>query len=52
MAYQPPDIGTKQQLNFTAFSGPDIGGWIFLVIGLTIVGLLVLEIFKYGKSAK
>lgn len=52
MAYQPPVIGTKQLLNFTAFSGPDIGGWIFLVIGLTIIGLLALEIFKYGKSAK
>lgn len=52
MAYQPPVIGTKQLLNFTAFSGPDIGGWIFLVIGITIIGLLALEIFKYGKSAK
>lgn len=52
MAYQPPVIGTKQLLNFTAFSGPDIGGWIFLVIGITVIGLLALEIFKYGKSAK
>ncbi len=52
MAYQPPVIGTKQLLNFTAFSGPDIGGWIFLVIGIMIIGLLALEIFKYGKSAK
>jgi copper chaperone NosL len=52
MAYQPPVIGTKQLLNFTAFSGPDIGGWIFLVIGITIIGLLALEIIKYGKSAK
>jgi len=30
MSYQPPLIGTKQLLNFTAFSGPDVGGWIFL----------------------
>jgi len=52
MAYQPPLIGTKQLLNFTAFSGSDIGGWIFLVIGIVVIGLLVLEIFKYGKSAK
>lgn len=52
MAYQPPLIGTKQLLNFTAFSGPDIGGWIFLVIGIVVIGLLALEIFKYGKSAK
>lgn len=32
MAYQPPLIGTKVLLNFTAFSGPDIGGWIFIVV--------------------
>src|SRR5690242_3903521 len=30
MSYQPPLIGTKQLLNFTAFSGPDTGGWIFM----------------------
>ncbi|MBX2963896.1 MAG: hypothetical protein KF687_15400 [Cyclobacteriaceae bacterium] len=51
MAYQPPLIGTKQLLNFTAFSGPDIGGWVFLVVGLAIMAVLALEIFKYPKSA-
>lgn len=50
MAYQPPLIGTKQLLNFTAFSGPDIGGWIFLVIGLTLYVMLGFEIFKFGKQ--
>lgn len=34
MSYQPPLLGTKQLLNFTAFSGPDIGGWIFLASGI------------------
>ena len=34
MSYQPPLIGTKQLLNFTAFSGPDLGGWIFMVAAL------------------
>lgn len=34
MAYQPPLIGTKVLLNFTAFSGPDIGGWVFIVVGV------------------
>ena len=52
MAYQPPLIGTKQLLNFTAFSGPDIGGWIFLVISLAVMGVLALEIFKFGKQTK
>jgi copper chaperone NosL len=46
MSYQPPLIGTKQLLNFTAFSGPDIGGWIFLVAGIIVVGVLIFEVFK------
>ncbi|MFN3841189.1 MAG: hypothetical protein ACK4RF_10840 [Cyclobacteriaceae bacterium] len=50
MAYQPPLLGTKQLLNFTAFSGPDVGGWIFLVIGLALYAVLGLEIFKFGKQ--
>ena len=28
MIYQPPLIGVKQLLNFTAVSWPDIGGWL------------------------
>jgi copper chaperone NosL len=44
MAYQPPVIGTKQLLNFTAFSGPDTGGWIFVASGLIAIAALVYEI--------
>jgi len=50
MSYQPPLIGTKQLLNFTAFSGPDIGGWIFLASALLVIGTLVYEI-KINKKA-
>jgi len=50
MSYQPPLIGTKQLLNFTAFSGPDIGGWIFLVAGLLAIGALAFEIYTSKKS--
>lgn len=50
MAYQPPLIGTKQLLNFTAFSGPDIGGWIFLVSGLLAIGALVYELLLSRKK--
>ena len=49
MSYQPPLIGTKQLLNFTAFSGPDIGGWIFLSSALLAIGTLVYEI-KINKK--
>jgi copper chaperone NosL len=50
MSYQPPLIGTKQLLNFTAFSGPDIGGWIFMVAGILVIGVLVYEL-KFLKKA-
>jgi copper chaperone NosL len=49
MSYQPPLIGTKQLLNFTAFSGPDIGGWIFLVTGVLAIGAFVYEV-KFSKK--
>ncbi|MEZ4944592.1 MAG: nitrous oxide reductase accessory protein NosL [Cyclobacteriaceae bacterium] len=44
MAYQPPLIGTKILLNFTAFSGPDIGGWIFIVVALVLMAVLFYEV--------
>jgi copper chaperone NosL len=46
MSYQPPLIGTKQLLNFTAFSGPDIGGWIFVVSFILVTCVILLEKFK------
>ncbi len=50
MSYQPPLIGTKQLLNFTAFSGPDVGGWIFMVSALLAIGSLVFEIYIERKK--
>lgn len=50
MAYQPPVIGTKQLLNFTAFSGPDVGGWIFMAAGALAIGALTYEIYKSKKK--
>lgn len=40
MSYQPPIIGYKNLLNFTAYSGPDIGGWIMIISG-AIAGMLL-----------
>ena len=37
MAYTPPLIGYKELLNFGAYSIPDLGGWLFIACGLTIV---------------
>ena len=50
MTYQPPLIGTKQLLNFTAFSGPDVGGWIFITSGLSIFVVIYLEFFVFSKK--
>lgn len=50
MSYQPPLIGTKQLLNFTAFSGPDVGGWIFMVSALIAVGTLGYELYLNKKK--
>ena len=50
MSYQPPLIGTKQLLNFTAFSGPDIGGWIFLVAGALAIGFVFFEFYTSRKK--
>ena len=43
MSYQPPLIGFKQLLNFGAYSIPDIGGWIFVAVGLILLCLVVYE---------
>ena len=51
MSYQPPLIGTKQLLNFTAFSGPDIGGWIFIVSGALACLALGYELYSNRKRA-
>jgi copper chaperone NosL len=50
MSYQPPLIGTKQLLNFTAFSGPDIGGWIFIISGILVLGTLGFELYSSKKK--
>ncbi len=49
MAYQPPLIGYKQLLNFGAYSIPDIGGWIFIGVGLLLLSAVIFEIIKKKK---
>lgn len=51
MSYQPPLIGFKQLLNFGAYSFPDIGGWIFILVGLTTFLLVIVEWRKKTKPA-
>jgi copper chaperone NosL len=43
MNYQPPLIGVKQLLNFTAVSWPDIGGWIaFAALALALAAVVLV----------
>jgi copper chaperone NosL len=51
MSYQPPLIGTKQLLNFTAYSGPAVGGWFFVVAGLLAISTLAFEIYRSRKTS-
>ena len=44
MAYQPPLIGYKELLNFGAYSIPDIGGWLFVLLGVVVILVLIFEI--------
>ena len=50
MSYQPPLIGYKQLLNFGAYSIPDIGGWLFILVGATLMLALFLQ-YKSRKNA-
>lgn len=50
MAYQPPLLGTKQLLNFTAYSGPDAGGYVFAVSGLIAILGIFLELKRTNKK--
>ena len=52
MAYQPPLIGYKQLLNFGAYSIPDVGGWIFIVVASLLASTCVYEIIKTRKFKK
>ena len=48
MSYQPPLIGTKQLLNFTATSLPDIGGWFAIIA----VGVAIASVFVSGRGTR
>jgi len=49
MSYQPPLIGFKQLLNFGAYSIPDLGGILFILVGIL---LLIALLIAYKKKKK
>ncbi|MGB9873913.1 MAG: hypothetical protein ACPLRS_02980, partial [Hydrogenobacter sp.] len=50
LAYQPPIIGTKQLLNMTASSFPDVGGYIAVASLLLGILAVVLEL-RFSRFA-
>ena len=53
MSYQPPIIGTKQLLNFTATSWPALGGWLAAAaLGLGVVAAVIALRAERRPSAR
>ena len=52
MAYQPPLIGYKQLLNFGAYSIPDVGGILFILVGLLLLVALLIPWYKKTKMKR
>jgi len=52
MSYQPPLIGSKELLNFLAFSAPDIGGWLAVAAGVLAIAAAVIEVRKIINKKK
>ena len=51
MAYQPPLIGYKNLLNFTAYSGPDSGAWVLIAVCLMATIIWWWTFFKDKKAS-
>jgi len=52
MAYQPPLLGYKELLNFGAYSIPDIGGWLFVLLGVVLITAVVYEFYSSKGDKK
>ena len=49
MSYQPPLIGSKQLLNFTATSWPASGGWLLVVAATLVACALAFTLLPKGR---
>lgn len=52
MTYQPPLIGSKKLLNFTAHSWPALGGWIIFASLITGMMLMVSQTRAYMSARR
>jgi copper chaperone NosL len=51
MGYQPPLIGHKKLLNFDAYSMPDVGGYVVIIVVLIAAVIWFLE-YRKNKTVK
>ncbi len=51
MSYQPPLVGSKPLLNFTAHSWPALGGWLIIAGGFVTAVDVLLEI-RVGRKGR
>lgn len=50
-SYQPPLLGFKQLLNFGVYSIPDIGGTLFILVGILLLTITIYQ-YKLKKEKK
>lgn len=50
-SYQPPLLGFKQLLNFGVYSIPDIGGFLFILVGILLLTITIIQ-YKTKKKKK
>ena len=50
-SYQPPVLGSKQLLNFTAHSWPALGGWAIVASFVTVAAVCAIELQR-GRNTK
>lgn len=51
MGYQPPLIGHKKLLNFDAYSMPDVGGYVVIIVVIIAAVIWFLE-YRKNKTVK
>ncbi|MBK7230708.1 MAG: hypothetical protein IPH93_00180 [Saprospiraceae bacterium] len=52
LSYQPPVIGHKRLLNFDAYSLPDIGAWIVIIVASLFILIYIYHLWLHHKSSK
>ena len=48
-SYQPPLLGFKQLLNFGVYSIPDMGGILFIIVGILLLTITITQ-YKFKKK--